>query len=162
MKLTVTHIIAVFTLTLICFALLMGADFMYWDGNFSLIALPNIQTRVQVREGSSYTVLCTSGNAEISADNTDAARLTEPGGDSLRTEYKLEFDGDGVSKTGGPTVDFTSYDSFLSSPVSVTHVPDYNDVQVTLSVRASNYPDQLANAGDYSATQTLTVHWIGP
>lgn len=162
MKLTVPHIIAVVTLTLICFPLFMGADFMYWDGNFGPIALLNIQNRDQVREGSSYTILFTSGNAEISADNTDAARLTEPGGDSLRTEYKLEFDGDGVSKTGGPTVNFTSYDSFLSSPVSVTHVPDYNDVKVTLSARASNYPEQLANAGTYTAIQTLTVHWVGP
>jgi len=162
MKLKVSHIIADVTITLICFQLLMCADFMYWDGNFGPIALLNIQNRYQVREGSSYTILFTSGDAEISADNTDAARLTEPGGDSVYTEYKLEFDGDGVSKTGGSTVDFTSYDSFLSSPVSVTYVPDYNDVQVTLSARASNYSEQLANAGDYSATQTLTVSWVGP
>lgn len=162
MKLTVTHIIAAVILTLICFPLLMGADFMYWDSNFSPIALLNIQNRDQVREGSSYTILFTSGDAEISADNTDAARLTEPGGDSLYTEYKLEFDGNGASNTGGPTVDFTSYDSFLSSPVSVAHVPDDNDVQVTLSARASNYPDQLANADTYTATQTLTVSWVGP
>ena len=162
MKLKVTHIIAAVILTLICFPLLMGADFMYWDGNFSPITLQNIGNRDQVREGNSQITLFTSGDAEISADNSDAARLTEPGGDSLYTEYKLEFDGDGVSNTGGTTVDFTSYDSFLSSPVSVTYVPDYNDVQVTLSVRASNYPEQLANAGTYTATQTLTVHWVGP
>jgi len=162
MKLRVTHIISVAILTFVCSELLMSQDFMYWDGNFSPIELQNIENRGQVREGSSYTILFTSGNAEISADNTDAARLTEPGGDSLYTEYKLEFDGDGVSNTGGTTVDFTSYDSFLSSPVSVTHITDDNDVQVTLSVRASNYADQLANAADYSAAQTLTVSWIGP
>jgi hypothetical protein len=75
---------------------------------------------------------------------------------------RFEFDGDGVSKTGGPTVDFTSYDSFLSSPVSVTYVPDDNDVVVTLHARASNYSNQLANAGTYTATQTLTAHWVGP
>lgn len=161
MKLAVTYIIVVI-LVLICLPLLTGADFMYWDGDFSPIELLNIGNRSQVREGSSFIILFTSGNAEISADNSDAARLTEPGGDSLYTEYKLEFDGDGVSKTGGSTVDFTSYDSFLSSPVSVTYVPDYNDVQVTLSVRVSNYPNQLANASDYTATQTLTVSWVGP
>ncbi len=161
MKLALTHIIVVI-LILVCFPLLMGADFMYWSGNFSPIALQNIENRDQVREGSSSTILFTSGDAEISADNTDATRLTEPGGDSLYTEYKLEFDGDGASKTGGSTVDFTSYDSFLSSPVPVTYVPDDSDVEVTLSVRVSNYTVQLANAGDYSATQTLTVSWFGP
>ena len=160
MKLAVAHIVVIFIL--ICFPLLMGADFMYWSGNFSPITLQNIGNRNQVREGNSQVTLFTSGDAEISADNSDAARLTEPGGDSLYTEYKLEFDGDGVNKTGGPTVDFTSYDSFLSSPVSVMYVPDYNDVKVTLSVRVSNYPDQLANADTYTATQTLTVHWVGP
>ncbi len=162
MKLKVTHIIAAVILTLICFPLLMGADFMYWDGNFSPITLQNIGNRDQVREGNSQITLFTSGDAEISADNSDAARLTEPGGDSLYTEYKLDFDGDGVSKTGGSSVDFTSYDSFLSSPATVTHIPDDNDVEVTLYVRASNYSGQLADAGDYSATQTLTVYWSGP
>lgn len=140
----------------------MGADFMYWSGNFSPITLETIGNRDQVRQGNSQITLFTSGDAEISADNSDAARLTEPDGDSLHTEYKLDFDGDGVSKTGGSMVDFTSYDSFLSSPAIVMHIPDDNDVQVTLYVRASNYTDQLADAGDYSATQTLTVYWSGP
>jgi hypothetical protein len=161
MKLRVPHIIVVI-LILLCLPLFMGADFMYWSGNFSPIALGNIGNRDQVCQGSSQVTLFTSGDAEISADNTDAARLAEPGGDSLYTEYKLEFDGDGVSKTGGSTVDFTGYDLFLSSPATVTHIPDDNDVQVTLYVRASNYTGQMADAGNYSATQTLTVYWIGP
>ena len=161
MKLRVTHIIVVI-LILTCFPLLIGADFMYWSGNFSPITLQNIGNRDHVREGNSQITLFTSGDVEISADNSDAARLTEPGGDSLYTEYKLDFDGDGVSKTGGSTVDFASYDSFLSSPATVTHIPDDNDVEVALYVRASNYSGQLANAGDYSATQILTVHWSGP
>lgn len=161
MKLALTHIIVVI-LILICFPLLMGADFMYWSGNFSPITLQNIGNRDQVRQGNSQITLFTSGDAEISADNSDAARLTKSGGDSLYTEYKLEFDGNGTSETGGSAVDFTSYDSFLSSPATVTHIPDDNDVQVTLYVRASNYTGQLADAGDYSATQTLTVHWAGP
>ena len=161
MKLALTHIIVVI-LILTCFPLLIGADFMYWSGNFAPITLENIGNREQVRQGTSQITLFTSGDAEISADNTDTARLTEPGGDSLYTEYKLDFDGDGISKTGGSMVDYTSYDTFLSSPATVTHIPDDNDVQVTLYVRASNYSGQLADAGDYSATQTLTVYWSGP
>lgn len=139
-----------------------SASFMYWSGNFSPIALANIASRTDAPNGSSQITLSTNGDAEISADNTNTARLTESGGDHLYTEYKLEFDGDGVSTTGGSTVDFTSYDSFLSSPAAVTYIPDDNDVQVTLYVRASNYTGQLADAGNYSAAQTLTVSWVGP
>jgi len=135
---------------------------MYWSGNFSPIALANIGSRDQICQGSSQVTLYTSGNAEISADNTDTARLTKAGGANLYTEYKLQFDGDGVSQTGGSTVDFTSYDLFLSSPATVTHISGDNAVQVTLYVRASNYTGQMADAGNYSATQTLTVHWVGP
>jgi hypothetical protein len=135
---------------------------MYWSGNFSPIALANIGNRDQICQGSSQVTLYTSGNAEISADNTATARLTKAGGDNLYTEYKLQFDGDGVSATGGSTVDFTSYDLFLNSHATVTHISGDNAVQVTLYVRASNYTGQLADAGDYSATQTLTVSWIGP
>lgn len=136
--------------------------FMYWSGNFSPIALGNIGNRDQICQGSSQVTLYTSGNAEISADNTDTARLTKAGGANLYTEYKLQFDGDGVSQTGGSTVDFTRYDLFLSSHATVTHISGDNAVQVTLYVRASNYTGQLADAGNYSATQTLTVHWVGP
>lgn len=163
MKLRVTHIIASVCLALIYSALLVqGQEQMRWQGSFDTISLPNIQTRDQVSTGSSSIVLNTTGNAEISADNTDAAKLTEPSGDSLYTEYKLEFDGDGVSSTGGTTVDFTSYDSFLTSSAQVTYVFGDKWVTVTLSVRASNYANQLANAGTYSATQTLTAAWVDP
>jgi len=174
MKLRVPHIIAPAAsflrsktagvcLILICSALLVeGKDSMRWLGGFQVISLQDIQTRTQVSTGSSSITLLTTGNAEISADNTDAARLTEPGGGGLYTEYMLEFDGDGASSTGGTTVDFTSYDSFLTSPAQVTHVLGDDRVTVTLSVRASNYANQLANAGTYSATQTLTASWVGP
>lgn len=162
MKLRVPHIIFVAILTFVCSELLMSQGVMYWGSNFEPITLANITTQDGVSEGDARVKLFTSGDAEISADNTDAARLTGPGGDSLFTEYKLRFDGNGVSKTGGSQVRFTSYDSFLSSPASVMHVPGDDDVRVTLSVKASNYANQLANAGTYTATQTLTVHWVGP
>ena len=161
MKLPVAHIIAVI-LILICLPLLMGADFMYWESDFGPIVLPNLTTREGESEGEAEVNLFTTGDVEISADNTDTARLTKSGGGSLYTAYKLKFDGDGVSETGGSTVSFTSYDSFLITPVYVTYVPDDNDVKVTLSVNAKNYNDQLADAGIYTATQTLTVSWVGP
>ena len=81
---------------------------------------------------------------------------------TLVTEYRLTFDGDGSSATGGSTVDWTSYDSFLSPAAGITYIADDNDVEVTLYVRASNQANQLADAGTYTATQTLTAHWVGP
>ncbi len=175
MKLTVIHIIAavpkrsvlrlwvpVVMLTLICSAQLMGEDFMYWADNFAPITLQNIQNRDQVSEDSSFTTLFTSGDAEISADNSATAQLSN-GADTLVTEYKLTYDGDGATATGGSTVDWTAYDSFLTPTTSsVTYVTDDDEVVVTLFARASNYPNQLANAGEYTATQTMTVHWVGP
>jgi hypothetical protein len=161
MKLTVTHIIASVCLTLICSALLMGADFMYWESDFDPIVLPDITTRDAESEDEAEVTLLVSSNAEISADNTATAQLSS-GTDTLSTEYKLMFDGDGIANTGGSTVPFTSYDSFLSTAAYITHVPDDNDVKVKLSVRAKNYNDQLADAGTYTATQTLTAHWVGP
>jgi hypothetical protein len=161
MKLKLTRIIIFIIVTLVCSGLLIGQDYMYWAGDFSTIVLSNIQTRNQAPESSSSTTLYTSGNAEISADNTTTAQLSSAT-DTLVTEYKLTFDGDGSSATGGADTTYAAYDNFLSTPATVTYVTDDNDVDVTLHVRASNYAGDLANAGTYTATQTLTVHWVGP
>ena len=134
---------------------------MYWVGSFGLISIGNITTQSDIRTASASATLFTSGDCEISADRTIAARLTESGGDSLITEYKLEFDGNGSSNTGGPTVNFAAYDTFISSPVRITHILYDDEVSITLSVRARNNPNNIANAGTYSAAQSLTVSWAG-
>lgn len=161
MKLKLTRIIIFIIVILFCSGLLIGQDYMYWSGDFSTIVLSNIQTRDQAPESSSSTTLYTSGNAEISADNTTTAQLSSAT-DTLATEYKLTFDGDGSSATGGTDTTYVTYDNFLTTAAGVTYVTDDNDVDVTLHVRASNYAGDLANAGTYTATQTLTVHWVGP
>lgn len=140
-------------------ALIMAQEFMYWEGNFSGISLGNISTRDAVSTGSCAVTLYTSGDVEISAGT--CTQLTGPGADTLVTEYKLEFDGDGSGSTGGATVDYTPHDSFLSSPAAVTHVGGDDDVLVTLWARGQNPAGQLANAGAYAATVTLTATWAG-
>ena len=161
MKSKVSYIIASVCFTLICSALLMGEDFMYWESNFDPIVLPNITTRDAESEDEAEVTLFISGDAEISADNTGTAQLSS-GTDTLITKYKLKFDGNGIAETGGSTVNFTSYDSFLSTAAYITYVPGDDDVKVKLIVKASNYADDPADAGTYSATQTLTVYWVGP
>ena len=139
-----------------------GGTFMYWSGDFNDITVTeHITTQNSVVSGSSTTTLYTSDDAEISADNSATAQLSL-GSCTLVTEYRLTFDGDGSSATGSSTVDWTSYDSFLSPAAGITHISDDNDVEVTLYVRASNQANQLADAGTYTATQTLTAHWVGP
>ncbi|UCC22440.1 MAG: hypothetical protein JSW23_11795 [Planctomycetota bacterium] len=163
MKLKPSHIIVSFFVILCCLlSFVYGQGQMSWDDDFSPISLSNIQTKNQVRQGQSTTTLSTTGDAEITADNSTSARLNGPGGDSLNTEYGLAFDGSGTSETGGSSVAFTSYDLFLSTPAYVTYVTGDNNVDVTLRVRASNYAGDVANAGTYTATQTLTVSWVGP
>ena len=161
-KLKTTRISALVELIIICFPCLVAAQTMYWSSGFAPIGLSNISTRSSTSEGSSLAQLEMTGDVEISADNTAAARLSGPGGDTLVTEYKLTFDGDGSSATGASTVDYTSYESFLNPAVSVTHVGGDDAVVVTLYVRAGNYLGDLANSGSYSATQTLTASWVGP
>jgi len=164
MKLALTHIIVVI-LILLCCPLLIGADYMYWDDNhFATIALANIQTRDQVREGSSSLAIFLNVNVEITADTgTDAQLSHATSGDTLVTEYMLTDNGDGINTTGGTdqTV-YTDYATFLSTAYAITHVADDNDVTVTLHVRASNSAGELGDAGSYTAMQTLTVHWSGP
>lgn len=164
MKSMVSHIIVVVIVTLICSMLLLGQDFMYWESDFAPIVLPNLTTQDQSESGSSNVTLFTSGDVEISADNSTNARLNGPSGDYLITRYKLNFDGDGVTKTGASNTELTDYDQFLVPPIQITHVADDNDVVVTLRARARprNAAGDLADAGTYTATQTLTVHWVGP
>jgi hypothetical protein len=162
MKLALTHIIVVI-LILLCLPLLMGADFMYWDApkKFATIALANITNQGDRPEASQPLVLYTNVDAEISADTGTAAQLTHAtSGDTLVTEYMLTDNGDGINTTGGTdqTV-YTDYATFLSTAYAITHVADYNEVTVTLHVRASNSAGELADAGSYTAMQTLTVHW---
>ncbi|GAF68490.1 unnamed protein product, partial [marine sediment metagenome] len=151
---------------LIFLPILMGAE-MYWTSeNFDPISLPNITSRNNQVSDSSSLILTTSGDAEISANNNVAAQLSCT--DTLVTEYKLTFDnvggttGIGTGEDGGS--EWQLYSVFLTTGTegNVTHVPDDNDVEVTLYVRASNNPDEVSDSDTYNATQTLTVTWVGP
>jgi len=142
-------------------SLLLAQELMEWESSFPPIALDAITTQDGVSTGSSTATLLLNGDAEISADNSAAAQLSGPGSDTLVTEYKLTFDGDGQSATGGPSVDYTPYDSFLIPPVQITHLVGDDEVDVTVYVRAQNRPAEVADAGGYSATATLTVAWVG-
>ncbi len=163
MKNKPAHVIFFLILLALFSTLLCAADQMYWDGSFDPINLDNINTKSSVSQASSSITLITTGNAQISADNTDTAQLS-CATDTLVTTYKITFDGDGSSDTGGSNVDYADYDTFLTGPAEgdVTYVADDNDVVVTLFARAENDSLDVADAGDYSATQTLTVQWVGP
>jgi hypothetical protein len=136
-------------------------DEMYWESNFGPITLASIAQRSETPEGSSTARLILTGDVSLSADNGTGARLTEPGGDYLVTEYALEFDGDGQSATGREDVSYTSYGSFISTHVTITKVGADSDVVVTLNVRASMNVGDVADASSYAATQTLTASWAG-
>ena len=139
------------------------ATIVEWDhlavnpDNFETIAIAPITNQADTPSASKSLVLYTNCDLDITADNTAAAQLTKTT-DTLVTEYKLEYDGAGVTDTGGSTVDWTEYDTFLSGAGSaVTHVTLDGAVNVTLSARASNDAGNVADAGNYTATQTLTA-----
>lgn len=132
---------------------------MEWAGNFANISLTAISAQADTPEGSQVQTLYTNCNLEISADNTTASQLSSAT-DILVTKYQLSYDGDGVTATGGTDVGtWTDYDTFLATPSAVTHVDTDGAVDITLYVQASNPAGRVADAGSYTATQTLTASW---
>lgn len=136
---------------------------MEWSAaSYADIALAAITAQSDTPSGNRDFTLYTNCNSEISADNTVTAQLDNDGAstDTLVTEYQLAFDGDGATATGGTDVgSWTDYSTFLSTASAVTHVDGDGAAVITLSARASNNAGEVADAGSYSATQTLTASW---
>lgn len=117
-----------------------------------------ITSQTDVRQGSSNTIIISiSGDAQITADNAETAQLHSET-DTLVTEYKLRY----VYHNVDQTTEYTGHDTFLLSPVNIRFIPGHSDISITLYVKASNNPDEVADSGTYTATQTLTVTWDGP
>jgi hypothetical protein len=133
--------------------------------DFATIEIPNITDQATKRSNFSSLVLYTNGNVHITADlatEPNNAQLKTGSGDTLVTEYKLEYDGAGVTATGGATVNWTDWTTFLGTGSLVTHVPLDGAVSVKLSAQAYNDASNVADAGLYEATQTLTASWGDP
>jgi hypothetical protein len=133
-----------------------------WVGNFSTIALADITAQNSAPTGSQTATLYTNGDLDITADNTTAAQLVKTGDptQTLTTSYMLTDDGDGIAATGGTDeTEYTEYDTFLSGGYAITHVPGDGVVEITLNAKAENPSGEVADAGDYTATQTLTATW---
>ena len=133
-------------------------NIMEWSANSPAIPLPTMTTQATAPTGTQSITLYTYDNVNIAADNTNASQLTNTT-DTLVTSYSLSYDGDGVTATGGSSVGYTVYSSFLTTASVVKHIPLDGAVVVTLSVKAENDAGNVADAGDYKATQTLTVSW---
>lgn len=136
------------------------AEVVEWsDASFPAIELADLTTQNSQPSGSASLVLCTNGDVKITADNSDAARLSKDDNHKLVTEYRLEYDAFGANETGGSMMDWSGHDSFLSEGSTVTHVSGDGAVVVTLLVRASISSEASENSGKYTAIQTLTVCW---
>lgn len=135
-------------------------DIVEWsDDSFSAIDLGNLTAENKEVSGSSSLVLYTNGDVQVIADNSDAARLSNDGIHNLVTQYKLEYDGEGMGQTGGRTVDWSDYDRFLAGGSQITHICGDGAVEVILSIRAFRNPAYTIETGRYTARQTLTVCW---
>ena len=127
---------------------------------------PPIAAQSDAPEGSTNFTLYTNGDVHITANNTTggAAQLklgTDPN-QTLVTSYMLTDDGgDGSGYTGGTDqTSYTLYDSFLSpTAYAITHVAGDGADIITLWAEAKNPSGEVADAGNYSAIQTLTAAW---
>jgi len=139
------------------------ADIMEWLGNFSAIALPDITTQTSAPTGSGTATLYTNGNVDITADIVGTEAQLSLGTDpnqTLVTSYMLTDNGDGTNTTGGTDeISYTVYSSFLSPAYIITHVAGDGAVVITLYAKAENPSGEVADAGSYSAIQTLTAAW---
>jgi hypothetical protein len=135
-----------------------------WATDFATIDLAPITAQGTTPSKGKTVTLYTNGNLVITADNTSAAKLklgTDPN-QTLVTSYMLTDDGDGSSTTGGADeVAYTGYATFLTSGggYAITHKAGDGDDVITLNAKAANPPASIADAGNYTATQTLTATW---
>ena len=132
-----------------------------WSDNFTAISIVEELTEQNDQiTGSGTTTLWTNGNVTLTTAGAAIAQLVADPEDFLVTEYQLEYDGDGVTATGGSTVAYALHSAFITGAGSaVTHFSTDGAVVLTLTVRASHDTDNVANADDYTATQTITATW---
>lgn len=136
-----------------------------WEGaNFAALAPDNVTSQAHAPTDSATYTLWTNSNVVLTARNTDIAELTHERGeaheDALVTKYMIAFDGDGTAATGGTdSADWVLYSSFLNPGVAITHVNTDGAVEITLSVQATNNPDNVEDTGLYEAEQQLTATW---
>jgi len=137
-----------------------------WADNFTDITLTAISAQADTPDANETQTIYTNCNFEIDADTSTTAQLSSAT-DTLVTKYQLADDGDGSADTGATAAaeaasgiaSWTDYNSFLSTALAVTHVDTDGAVDITLSVQASNPAGEVADAGSYSAIQTLTASW---
>lgn len=144
-----------------------------WDGDFAAIDLDAQEAAISAQahspEGSATITLWINTDTTLTADTTAAAQLEEDGAgtDTLTTKYKLSADGDGVATTGDTAASIAAngsdvyevHSTFLTPGLAIVHIADDGATEVTLEVEATNPADEMANAGTYSATQTITATW---
>ena len=125
---------------------------------FPDIALGELTTQNKQATNKVMLTLYTNGDVTITANNKNTAELSF-NTNTLLTEYKLEYDGSGLSQSGGRKTDWCQSGSFLKKGSHITHIPGDGGVVVTLSVRASVEKIHSENSGRYTAFQILTACW---
>ncbi|HBG25499.1 MAG: hypothetical protein A2Y10_14560 [Planctomycetes bacterium GWF2_41_51] len=172
MKSLISHLVyAILAVTILPITICAENEYAWRSATFPNIDIDTqdpdgpINSQSSVRNGSAMLILDVSGfdaDAVLTADNSAAAQL-HSATDTLITEYKVTFDGDGVNGTGGTSMEnYVPYNDFLSGGgLNIQYKEGDTEVEVTLHVQASNRNDNVADSGIYTATQTLTITWDG-
>ncbi len=135
-----------------------------WDDDFGdggTTSLTAMSTQAAAPEGSETAILYTNGAVTLTADNDTDSQLS-CATDQLVTKYKLATDGNAVAASGNATdvTTWTDYTTFLTGGgLVLTHVADDGNILVTLEVQATHPAAEMADAGTYTCTQTITATW---
>lgn len=106
-----------------------------WEGAaYAAINLTTIDDKGDTPDGNSVYTLWLNCDVTLTADNTAAAELDNdpPGSDTLVTEYKVTYDGDGDPDTGGTDTTYETYNNFISGGSAITHYDGDGAVEIRL------------------------------
>ena len=149
-------------------------NIMEWEGNFAGITLDShaegpMTSQAHNPSGSQAITLWINGDVTLTANTTGTVAQLTDGTDFLVTKYTLTTDGDGDPASGADAADVATngsdtlevHSTFLTPGLLITHYSTDGSTEVTLGAEASHDSDNVADAGSYSCTQTITATW-GP
>ncbi len=132
-------------------------EIVEWDGNVTIAAadfsghITSAKNTAGVTAAEAMTLYFNVNVNIVPSDSTNSGVLTEGGGDTVTTTYKLT----GADMTN-PDGDYIATGTFIGKSYAQTHAAGDGDCVITVNVKAST-DDDCPDATNYTTTITLTA-----